>query len=167
MNKFSRIIAFVTATLLAPIALADNNFCQMPSNMPTEKEQDALFLEAMFEADYIFKGRLFTYYNEKCDDEICAYDGLVFKTLIDVENYTSSYVETSWQEDCDRLWLFPTDWRLDKEQMFFEINKEYLILAKETDQGIVVFGARKGLKIKELSMLYTLNRLGGQQQKKQ
>lgn len=163
MIKLSRTLClFASLTLWSLSAFAADNFCAMPKSMPQEKQQDALFLTAMFDADYIFRGRLFTYYNEKCDNEICAFDGLVFKNLEDIENYTKSYVETSWQEDCDKIWLFPTDWRTDKDQMFFEIKKEYLLLAKETKRGLVIFGARKGLKLKELMMQYELARIGGE-----
>lgn len=163
MIKFSRTLCLLASLALLPLSgFAADNFCEMPKSMPQEKEQDALFLEAMFDADYIFRGRLFTYYNEKCDGETCAFDGLVFKVLEDIENYTTSYVETSWKEDCDKIWLFPTDWRTNKEQMFFEIKKEYLVIAKETERGLVVFGARKGLKLKELMMQFELARIGGE-----
>jgi len=161
MKKSSYILCLLVSTVLVSFSsIASDNFCKVPQTLPSEKEQNSLFLEAMFTADYIFKGRLFTYYNEKCDEDICAYSGLVFKRLEDIENHVGSYVETSWEEDCDRVWLFPTDWREDKEKMFFEIKKEYLLLGKETEQGMVIFGARKGLKLKELMMQYELNRIG-------
>lgn len=136
------------------------NFCPMPEIAPSEQALDAMFLEAMFEAEYVFRGKLFTYYNEKCDGEICAYNGLVFKVLEDVENETPAYVEVEWHEDCGRLWLYPTDWRQNKDQMFFEIKKEYLLLAKDTPRGMVITGARKGLKIKELKMKFDFERIG-------
>lgn len=161
MNKLSRVVCLlVSAAFISFSSVAANNFCEAPQSLPTEKEQNALFLEAMFTADYIFRGRLFTYYNEKCDGDICAYSGLVFKRLEDIEGHNGSYVETSWEEDCKRVWLFPIDWRIDKEKMLFEIKKEYLLLGKETDQGMVIFGARKDLKLKELMMQYELNRIG-------
>lgn len=160
MSKLSRALCLLLSTAFVSFSsIAADNFCKLPQVLPNEKQQDTLFLETMFEADYIFRGRLFTYYNEKCDGDICAFDGLVFKRLEDIENYTNAYVETSWQEDCDRIWLFPTDWRDNKEQMFFEIKKEYLLLGKDTDQGLVIFGARKGLKLKELMMKFELNRI--------
>jgi len=161
VNKLFSVVCLLISTILISFSsIAANNFCEVPKSLPTEKEQNALFLEAMFTADYIFKGRLFTYYNEKCDGDTCAYSGLVFKRLENIEGHTGSYVETSWEEDCDRVWLFPTDWRKDKETMFFEINKEYLLLGKETDRGMVIFGSRKDLKLKELMMQYELNRIG-------
>jgi len=160
VNKLSGVMCLLVSTIFISFSsIAAEKLCKMPASLPTEKQQDALFLEAMFDADYIFRGELFTYYNEKCDGDTCAFDGLVFKRLENIENYTNSYVETAWEEDCERIWLFPTDWREDKEKMFFEIKKEYLVLAKETDQGIVVFGARKGLKLKELMMQFELNRI--------
>jgi len=139
-------------------SIAADTFCKVPQSFPNEEAQDTLFLKAMGTADYIFKGRLFTYYNEKCDGDICAYSGLVFKKLEDIENYTNAYVETSWQEDCDSVWLFPSEWRTNKDKMFFEIKKEYLLLGKETDDGMVIFGAREGFKLKELMMKYELSR---------
>jgi len=159
LKNLIKILCAATVFLSSAALSNEKNFCTMPDIAPSEAEKDAMFVEAMFEAEYVFKGRLFTYYNEKCDDEICAYQGLVFQVLEDLENDTPSYVETSWHEDCDRLWLFPTDWREDKEQMFFEIKKDYLILAKDTPRGMVVIGARKGLKIKELTMKFTLESL--------
>lgn len=159
MKNLVKILCAATIVLSSSVLGNEKNFCPMPNIAPSESERDTMFVNAMFEAEYVFKGRLFTYYNEKCDDEICAYQGLVFQVLEDLENETPSYVETSWHEDCDRLWLFPTDWREDKEQMFFEIKKDYLILAKDTPRGMVVTGARKGLKIKELKMKFTLESL--------
>lgn len=166
MKKFIKSVAMTimacaaTAVSMNTLAVEKKNFCPMPEVAPSEQALDAMFLEAMFEAEYVFRGKLFTYYNEKCDDEICAYNGLVFKVLEDVENETPAYVEVEWQEDCERLWLYPTDWRENKEQMFFEIKKEYLLIAKDTPRGMVITGARKGLKIKELKMKFDFERIG-------
>lgn len=135
-------------------------FCDVPQQPLSVQEQDERFVEAMFDAEYIFRGRLFTFYHERCDGEICAFDGLVFKVLEEVDNWLNPYVETSWQEDCDNIWLHPTQWRQDKEKMFFEINKEYLLLAKDSPKGLIIFGSRSGLKVKELQMRYELERIG-------
>jgi len=135
-------------------------FCALPSQELSEKAQDDKFIEAMFDAEYVFRGRLFTYYHERCSNGVCAYNGLVFKALEQIENWLSLYVEVSWSEDCDNIWLHQMDWRRDKDKMFFEINKEYLLLAKDTPRGIVIIGSRGGLKVKELQMRYELERIG-------
>lgn len=135
-------------------------FCELSTQVMPEKVQDAMFLDAMFEADYIFRGRLFTFYNERCDGEICAFDGLVFKVLEQIDNWLNPYEETSWVEDCERLQLHQMQWRRDKDVMFFEINKEYLLLGRDTPQGMVIFGSRGGMKVKELQMRYELERIG-------
>jgi len=135
-------------------------FCELPSEKLTEKVQDDLFIEAMFDAEYIFRGRLFTYYHERCDGEACAYNGLVFRRLEQIDNWVNRYVEATWSEDCDNIWLHQMAWRSDKEKMFFEIDKEYLLLAKETSRGMVITGSRGGLKVKELQMRYELERIG-------
>lgn len=161
LKKLPRVLCLTIGSMLISFSsIAADSFCKVPQSLPAEKAQDALFLQAMSQADYILTGRLFTYYNEKCDGDICAYSGLVFKKLEDIENYTNAYIETSWEEDCERVWLFPTQWRINKDKMFFEIKKEYLLLGRETDDGIVIFGAREGLKLKELMMQYELNRYG-------
>ncbi len=154
-----RFYLLVLAGLLSAQVTA-KEFCDLPSTELSEQVQDDRFVEAMFEAEYIFRGRLFTFYHERCDGEICAFDGLVFKVLEEIDNWLNPYVETAWQEDCDNLWLHPMQWRKDKDKMFFEINKEYLLLAKDTPKGMVIFGSRSGLKVKELQMRYELERIG-------
>lgn len=151
----------ISSACISFSSIAVDSFCEIPQSFPSEKEQDVLFLQAMQEADYIFRGRLFTYYNEKCDGDICAYSGLVFKKLEDIENLTSSYVETHWKEDCNQVWLFPSEWRTDKDKMLFSIKSEYLLLGKNSDNGMVIVGAREGLNLKKLMMQYELSRFGG------
>ncbi|MDP2561437.1 hypothetical protein [Psychrobium sp. 1_MG-2023] len=163
MNQFYQKLlkcSLVAMTLFVSSAFAKTEFCPLPQPLPSEKEQDELFVEAMFEADYIFKGRLFTFYHEQCDGEICAFDGLVFKVLEEVYGHLNLYVETGWSEDCERVWLHPQQWRQDKDVMFFEIDKEYLLLANDTPKGIMIIGSRGGAKVKELKMRYELERIG-------
>ena len=162
LKKLSRMLCLTMSSVWISFSVAAaDSFCDIPESLPTEKKQDALFLQAMQQADYIFRGRLFTYYNEKCDGDICAYSGLVFKKLEDIENNTNAYVETRWEEDCSQVWLFPTEWRKNKDKIIFSIKNEYLLLGKETDDGMVIFGAREGIKLKTLMMQYELNRFGG------
>jgi len=154
----SRCALFLLALISSSVSA--NQFCAVEPAPLSEKAQDDLFVEAMFDAEYIFRGRLFTYYKERCDGDICAFDGLVFKVLEEIDNWLSLYVEVSWSEDCDSIWMHPQQWRRDKDKMFFEINKEYLLLAKDTPKGMVIVGSRAGLKVKELQMRYELERIG-------
>jgi len=153
-------LCFLALFFLFSATTSAKEFCPLPAQQLSVKVQDNLFVEAMFDAEYIFRGRLFTYYNERCDGDICAFDGLVFKVIEQIDSWLSVYVETSWVEDCQDIWLHQMAWRSDKEKMFFEINKEYLLLAKDTPKGMVIFASRSGLKVKELQMRYELERIG-------
>ena len=154
-----KFIKWLGLALLAISTSVVAQFCPVPQTMPSEKEQDELFVNAMFEAEYIFRGRLFTFYDDKCDGEICVFDGLVFKVLENIKGFSNPYVEGGWMDDCDRLWLHPLQWRTDKDKMMFKVDQEYLILAVETPQGIYVTGSREALKVKELMMRYELERI--------
>ncbi len=134
-------------------------FCPLPDSLPTEKQQDQLFVTAMFEADYVFRGRLFTFFDDRCDGDICTWGSLVFKRLEDIEGFSHPYIEGDWIERCDQVWLHPTAWRSDKTKGAYKVNDQYLILANDTPNGIVFIGSRRGLKVKELMMKFELARI--------
>ena len=142
----------VSASVLA-------NFCPLEQPELSEKEQDKLFVAAMFEAEFVFRGKLFSFYDDQCDGEICTWGSLVFKRLEDIEGFSNPYIEGDWVEDCDKLWLHPMAWRSDKSQATFKINSEYLVLAVETPTGFEFIGSRGGLKVKQLMMQYELARI--------
>lgn len=153
--------ALLCAALTGISYAKEQEFCNLEGHpVLTEQQQDKLFLEAMFEADYVFRGRLFTFYDERCDGEVCAFKGLVFKVLEEIDNWLNPYEETSWVEDCQRIWLHPQQWREDEDTWLFKVNKEYLLLGRDTPRGMVIFGSRGGAKVKELQMQYELERIG-------
>ena len=142
------------------VTSAHAKFCAPAEQPITIKQQDELFMAEMFAADYVFKGRLFTFYDEKCDGEICQFQGLVFKVLQQVENKLPLYFETTWTENCDKPWLYSSQWRTDKDEMLFKVNSEYVVLANDTPKGVVVIGAKGGITIKNIIMRYELERIG-------
>lgn len=153
---------FVNSLGIALLVLSTSTnaqFCPLPQTMPSESEQDELFVKAMFEVDYVFRGRLFTFYDDNCDGDICTWNSLVFKVNEDIRGFSNPYVEGDWVEDCERLWLHPSEWRTDKDKTTYKVDKEYLILANETDTGIEILGSRLALKINELKMRYELERI--------
>jgi hypothetical protein len=157
-----KVIQWLTLGLLSwPIVVAAQ-FCALETMELAEEQQDQLFVAAMFEADYVFRGQVFSFYDDNCEGEICTWGSLVFKRLEAIKGISNPYIEGDWIEDCTKLWLHPMSWRRDKNQSLFTINSEYLILASDSAAGIRIIGSRGGYKVQQLIMQYQLAVLAGE-----
>jgi len=150
----------VIGLVMSPFAAAAQ-FCSTNIEPLNEQQQDSQFVAAMFEADYVFRGRLFSFYGDLCQGEICTWTSLVFKRLEDIKGNSNPYVEGDWVEQCSKLWLHSMAWRFDPLQQQFSINSEYLILAQHSDNGLKFIGSRNGLKVNQLMMQYQMAVIGG------
>jgi len=152
--------------LVLPCAAAAQSvtvqFCPVEVAPLHEQHHDAYFVAAMFKSPYVFRGRLFSFYDDRCDGQICTWGSLVFKRLENIKGIVNPYIEGDWVEDCNEVWRHQSAWRHDKLLPQFTINSEYLILATDSPSGIKVTGSRSGLKVNQLMMQYQLAVIGGQ-----
>ena len=161
----NRLALFLLCGALGGTAVAaegDLAASQLKAPVQPLSNADLHFIDTMYNAPIIFRGKLFSGYREQCLGDRCDFAGVVFKVIETYEGSLNGYEEGDWQVESDELWRLPADWPGAADVELFNIDDEYLVMGYKDDRGLHITGLRREDKLNRLVMQYELGRIGRQ-----